>query len=128
MHLFGKFIYILLAIWIGTGTAVSAASPDKVLHYVFMAAETGFDPAVAHDMYSSQVIRSVYETLYTYDYLARPVRLVPSTAESMPVVSDHGKTYTIRLKRGIYFSDDPVFRGTRRELTASDYIYLGMVA
>ena len=123
MHLFGKFIYILLAIWIGTGTAVSAASPDKVLHYVFMAAETGFDPAVAHDMYSSQVIRSVYETLYTYDYLARPVRLVPSTAESMPVVSDHGKTYTIRLKRGIYFSDDPVFRGTRRELTASDYIY-----
>lgn len=124
MRSFVKFFCSLLFALFGTGLLpLHAADPDKVLHYVFMAAETGFDPAVAHDMYSSQVIRSIYETLYTYDYLARPVKLVPSVAESMPVISNHGKTYTITLKKGIYFSRDPVFGGKRRELTASDYIY-----
>ncbi len=106
-----------------TGSFVRAADANKVLHYVFTAAETGFDPAVAHDIYSSQIIRSIYETLYTYDYLARPAKLVPSTAATMPVISDGGKTYTITLKKGIYFADDPVFKGRKRELTAADYIY-----
>ena len=106
-----------------TGSFVRAADANKVLHYVFTAAETGFDPAVAHDIYSSQIIRSIYETLYTYDYLARPAKLVPSTAATMPVISDGGKTYTITLKKGIYFTDDPVFKGRKRELTAADYIY-----
>ncbi len=106
-----------------TGSFVRAADANKVLHYVFTAAETGFDPAVAHDIYSSQIIRSIYETLYTYDYLARPAKLVPSTAATMPAISDGGKTYTITLKKGIYFTDDPVFKGRKRELTAADYIY-----
>ncbi len=124
MRFLVRFVCLLLAVWAGTGIPVAgAANSGKVLRYVFMAPETGFDPAVAHDIYSSQVIRSIYETLYTYDYLARPVRLIPATAETMPVVSDHGKTYTITLKKGIYFSDDPVFGNVRRELTASDYIY-----
>jgi len=100
-----------------------AADPGKVLRYVFPAAETGFDPAVAHDLYSSQVMRSIYETLYTYDYLARPVKLVPLTAAAMPQVTDGGKTYTIRIKKGIYFADDPAFNRRRRELTAEDYVY-----
>jgi len=100
-----------------------AADPGKVLRYVFPAAETGFDPAVAHDLYSSQVMRSIYETLYTYDYLARPVKLVPLTAAAMPQVTDGGKTYTIRIKKGIYFADDPAFNRRHRELIAEDYVY-----
>lgn len=100
-----------------------AADPGKVLRYVFPAAESGFDPAVAHDLYSSQVLRSVYEPLYSYDYLARPAKLVPNTAAAVPEISDGGKTYTIRLKKGIYFASDPAFGGRRRELTAADYVY-----
>ena len=61
--------------------------------------------------------------LYTYDYLARPVKLVPLTASAMPHISHDGKTYTITLKKGIYFADDPAFGGKKRELTADDYIY-----
>src|SRR4029077_7876046 len=34
-----------------------------------------------------------------------------------------GKTWTIRIRPGIYFADDPVFKGQRRELTAADYVY-----
>ncbi len=103
--------------------ALNPADPNKVLHLSFSAPETGFDPAVASDLYSSQVIRSIYETLLTYDYLARPVKLIPGTAASMPKVSADGKTYTITIKKGIYFADDPVFKGKPRELVAADYIY-----
>jgi ABC-type transport system substrate-binding protein len=59
----------------------------------------------------------------TYDYLARPVRIVPQTAEAMPEISDGGRTYLLHLKRGIYFTPDPAFKGKRRELVADDYVY-----
>jgi ABC-type transport system substrate-binding protein len=39
----------------------------------------------------------------------------------MPEVTDGGRTYTLRLKKGVYFSDDPVFEGRKRELTSADY-------
>ncbi len=100
-----------------------AADPTKVLHAVFVAAETGFDPAITRDLYSAQVIQSIFETLYTYDYLARPAKLAPQTAEAMPEIADGGRTYTIRLKKGITFYPDPAFGGKRRELVMADYVY-----
>ena len=30
---------------------------------------------------------------------------------------------TFRIKPGIYFADDPAFKGQKRELTAEDYVY-----
>ena len=103
--------------------AAQAADPDKVLHAVFVAPEAGFDPAITRDLYSAQVVQSIFETLYTYDYLARPAKLVPQTAEALPEIGDGGKTYTIRLKKGIYFYPDPAFGGKRRELSMADYVY-----
>lgn len=100
-----------------------AADAGKVLRYVFPAPETGFDPAVAHDLYSSQIIRSICEPLYAYDYLARPARLLPLTAEGMPEVADGGKTYTVRVKKGIFFAGDDAFNGRARELVAADFAY-----
>lgn len=103
--------------------AVNPANPAKVVRYIFPAAETGFDPAITRDLYSAEVVQSVFETLFTYDYLARPATLVPLTAESLPQVSDDGMTYTIHLKKGIFFNADPAFNGRRRELTMADYVY-----
>lgn len=104
-------------------TPTSPADPDKVLRFVFIAPETGFDPAVTRDLYSQLVNQSIFEPLFTYDYLARPAKLVPLTAEALPEVSTDGKTYTIRLKKGIYFAADPAFNGSKRELTMADYVY-----
>ena len=103
--------------------AQSPADPKKVLRYVFPVAETGFDPAGVHDLYSAHVNGSIFETLFTYDYLASPAKLVPRTAEALPEVSADGLTYTIRLQKGIYFAVDPVFKGKKRELTSTDYVY-----
>jgi ABC-type transport system substrate-binding protein len=100
-----------------------AADMNKVIRHAFPAAETGFDPAGAQDLYSGTIEQAIFETLLTYDYLARPARLVPQTAEAMPQVSNNGKVYTFRIKKGIYFSPDPAFKGKKRELTAEDYAY-----
>jgi oligopeptide transport system substrate-binding protein len=100
-----------------------AAEPVKTLRYIFPAAETGFDPATARDLYSNHVTQAIFETLYTYDYLARPAKLAPLAAAALPQVSADGKTYTIRLKHGILFTPDPAFKGRRRELTMADYVY-----
>jgi len=103
--------------------AAVAADMNKVIRHVFPAAETGFDPAAVQDLYSGTIVQAVFETLLTYDYLARPAKLVPLTAEAMPVVTDGGKTYTIRIRKGIYFTPDPAFKGKKRELVAEDYAY-----
>jgi ABC-type transport system substrate-binding protein len=58
-----------------------------------------------------------------YDYLARPVKLVPRTLEAMPTVLDNGATYVCKFRKGIFFTTDPAFRGKPRELTAADQAY-----
>ena len=55
--------------------------------------------------------------------LASPAKVVPNTAEALPAVADNGRTWTIRVKRGIFFTDDPAFKGKPRELVAADYAY-----
>jgi peptide/nickel transport system substrate-binding protein len=93
------------------------------MHVSFPIAETGFDPQAAGDIYSQYVDRSIFDPLYRYDYLARPYKIITNTATAMPEISSDGKTWTMHVKPGIYFSDDPVFNGKKRELTAADYVY-----
>jgi len=103
--------------------AASGADPNKVLHVAFVAPETGFDPQAASDLYSNYVNREIFDPLYKYDYLARPYKIVPNTAAALPDISADGLTWTIKVRPGIYFSDDPAFKGSKRELTAADYVY-----
>ncbi len=95
----------------------------KVLRITFSTAETGFDPVKVSDYYSGVVIAAIFDPLLTYDYLARPAKLVPNVAAALPQIADNGKTYTFRLKPGIHFTPDPAFKGQPRELTAADYVY-----
>jgi ABC-type transport system substrate-binding protein len=41
----------------------------------------------------------------------------------MPEISADFKTYTVRLREGVFFADDAVFAGKPRELTAQDVVY-----
>jgi ABC-type transport system substrate-binding protein len=95
----------------------------KIVRVAFRVAETGFDPQRIFDRYSVGVCENLFETLVTYDYLARPVKLAPLAAEAVPEPEEGGTRYTFRIKPGIYYSDDPVFRGRRRELVAADVEY-----
>jgi ABC-type transport system substrate-binding protein len=84
----------------------------------------GFDPVKVSDVASSVMICRVYEGLLEYAYLDRPYRVQPMLAEAMPEVSGDGLTYTFRIRKGIFFQDDPCFPGGKgRELTAEDFVY-----
>ena len=112
----------VMAMCLAPGSA-AAADMNKILRISFNAGETGFDPVRVTDTYSNGVTEQIYEPLLTYDYLARPARLTPLTAEAMPQITDNGKTWLFRLKKGIAFQADPAFKGKRRELTVNDYVY-----
>lgn len=101
----------------------AAASNKKVLRYAFPVAESGLDPARIADIYSRTLTAHIFEGLYGYDFLARPIKFKPLTAERMPEVSADFREWTVRIRPGIYFADDPAFKGQRRELVAQDYVY-----
>ena len=125
--IFQRLIPSVIALLCGLCSFTAFAQPtkptEKVFKYAFTAAETGFDPAQLSDLYSRILTANMFDALYTYDYLARPLEIRPNLAAGMPQVSADFKTYTIQLKQGIYFSDDPVFKGRKRELVASDVVY-----
>jgi len=102
---------------------VWGSQPLKVLRVAFPIAEDGFDPVRINDNYSHSVVIHICESLYAYDYLAIPAEIRPLTAEAMPGHSLDYRTWTIRVRPGIYFTPDPAFKGQRRELVAADYVY-----
>ncbi len=98
-------------------------TPKKVLRYAFEVAESGLDPAKISDLYSRILTPHIFEGLYRYDHLARPAKIRPLTADGMPQHSDDYRVWTVKVRPGIYFADDPAFKGKRRELVAQDYVY-----
>ncbi len=87
-------------------------------------APTTLDPVQGANIYANFVIVNAYDTLYSYQYLARPYLLKPNLAVDFPTISPDGLTYTFRLKKGVRFIDDPSFPGGRgREVVAEDFIY-----
>jgi ABC-type transport system substrate-binding protein len=123
MIAFKRCCAVLLLLAAAAGAAAQATEPKKVLRMAYRAAETSFDPATVNDLYSRTVNGHIFEALYTYDHLARPVKYVPLIAADMPAVSADFKVWTVKLRQGIYFQDDPAFKGQRREVTAQDFVY-----
>jgi ABC-type transport system substrate-binding protein len=98
----------------------------QVLNFAVASNIKGLDPANADDLYSNIVIQEVYEGLYAYSYLKRPVVLEPALATSMPKISKDGLIYEIDIKPGVHFIDDPCFEATGgkgREVVAEDFVY-----
>jgi len=84
----------------------------------------GLDPQDIGDTTSASVAGQIFETLYTYAYLERPYRLVPQLAAGMPEIGPDGLSFTVPVRPGVFFADDPCFPGGRgRELVAEDFVY-----
>ncbi|WAC74203.1 ABC transporter substrate-binding protein [Roseateles sp. SL47] len=106
-----------------SGAPVAVAGPEKVLRVAMRVAETGFDPAYVTDLYSRNLVANMFDAPLRYSYLQRPYQLEPSVTDGMPEVLDNATRFIFRIKPGIYFSDDPAFKGKKRELTGADLIY-----
>ena len=103
--------------------SAGALAAEKVLRLQMLSDVEVLDPARAGSLSSLNTIAPLYHQLLTYDYLARPVRMIPYAAESLPQVSADGRTYTLRLRPGLLFAPHPAFGGKPRELVAQDFVY-----
>ena len=123
----GRAALVLIGLLLGAAgmaAAATAAAPAlKVLRYAFPVAESGFDPAQISDLYSATLAANIFDAPLQIAFLARPVRTRPNTLAAMPEVSADFTTFTFTLKPGIFFTDDPAFKGRPRELVAADYVY-----
>ena len=115
-------LILAIALAVAASVASAAADPNKVLRIASPDIET-LDPHQYNDSPSFNVITALYEGLYEWDYLGSPAKLNPVGAVAPPEITDGGKTWTIRVKPGIHFIDDPVFRAKPREVTAQDWVY-----
>jgi ABC-type transport system substrate-binding protein len=123
MRRIAALILLPLALGCAGRLEEDAALRDRTL-YLSTLRIRGFDPAKVSDVPSAQAIQRVYEGLLQISYLDRPYRLEPLLADSMPERSADGLRYTFRLRRGLYFADNPCFPGGRgREVTAEDFVY-----
>jgi oligopeptide transport system substrate-binding protein len=113
---------LIVALIAGSSVSALAADMNKVLR-ISSGDVTSLDPQQGTDLRSTRVASHIFEGLYEFDYLATPAKVIPNTAEAMPQISADGRIWTIKVKRGIRFADDPVFKGKARELVAEDYVY-----
>ncbi|MGD9329545.1 MAG: ABC transporter substrate-binding protein, partial [Cyclobacteriaceae bacterium] len=73
------------------------------------------------DAYSYRIACQIYEGLFKFD--DETLKVIPALAEYFDL-DESSKIYTIKLKEGVYFHDDPCFTdGTGREVTAEDVKY-----
>ena len=65
----------------------------------------------------------IFEAPLAYDYLARPVKLRAAHRGGACPSLGRRPHLDVRIRPGIYFADDPAFKGKKRELVAQDYVY-----
>jgi ABC-type transport system substrate-binding protein len=111
------------ALAVSLGAAVAAQAAPKTLRLAVDTDGDGFDPATYQSTVSALVVSSIFDSPYRFAYLRHGFVPVPNTAAGPPLVSPDGLEWTIEIRRGIYFADDPAFAGRPRELTAADYVY-----
>ncbi|WP_413282964.1 ABC transporter substrate-binding protein [Vibrio sp. MA40-2] len=114
----------LLSLTLMMASGLSYADNAKVFKYSSNGTPTTFDTTQVGTTYSNTIATSVYDTLYEYEYLATPFKLKTNLATTFPVISDDGLIYTIKIKQGVKYADDPAFpSGKGREVVADDFVY-----
>ncbi|HJV72272.1 ABC transporter substrate-binding protein [Ideonella sp.] len=112
-----------IAFALAAGPVGADTAGAKVLRYAIENDITTLDPSGYPDVYSEEVLGSIFEPLYRFDYLARPVKVRPQLAAALPEASADLREFTVRLRHGIFYSDDPAFGGQPREVVAADVVY-----
>ena len=94
--------------------AEGAKNPDTFTYVTIAGGPDTFDPALAYDTASGEVLQNVYETLVFYDG-EKAAEFVPQLAESW-TISDDGTVYTFNIRKDVKFHEGG-------DLTPSDVAY-----
>ncbi|HET9678394.1 MAG TPA: ABC transporter substrate-binding protein, partial [Solirubrobacterales bacterium] len=108
-------VMALVAVAVAVGLSACGGSGEGkeggVLRATFGSFPDYLDPALSHSEEGWTAIYNTYIPLLTYRHAAGKAgsEVVPGLARSLPQVSDGGKTYSLRLRSGLRYSNgDPV--------------------
>lgn len=110
-----------------------------VFHTSFSQQPKTLDPAKSYSSDETLFTANIYEPIMQYDYLARPYRLVPLTAEELPQVKYFDKNmkklpdnasddkiafsqYQIHIRKNIFYQEHPAFAKNKD----GQYIYFNL--
>lgn len=97
-----------------------AIEAQNIFRYNQTGGLTSLDPAFANTQANIRAISQIYNGLFSY---SKVIDAQPEIGEEWEVSYD-GKTYTIYLRKGVYFQDNACFpNGKGREVTAQDFVY-----
>ncbi|HWT94043.1 MAG TPA: ABC transporter substrate-binding protein [Solirubrobacteraceae bacterium] len=84
------------------------------------------DPALSYTQEGWQALWTVYTPLLTYQHEegAGGATLIPGLAEAMPEISEDGKTYTMKLREGLKYSDGKAVKASDFEHTVKRVLNL----
>ena len=110
------------SIFLAAALAVSLASAEAVFRRP-ISRVASMDPLRSSSVPDATAVQLVYETPLEVDYLKRPYTLKPGICE-LPEVDAEGLVYTLKLRPGSRFHDDPCFEGgLGRDVVAEDIVY-----
>jgi peptide/nickel transport system substrate-binding protein len=103
---------------VSCGSGSSSGKEGGTLNGTYAAFPDSLDPALARTQEAWTAMYNTYLPLLTYAHAsgAAGSKVVPGLAESLPKISNGGKTYTLTLRKGLKYSD-----GT--PVKASDFPY-----
>lgn len=82
-----------------------------------------FDPVLADDLGSFNIIGALFDTLVQYDYTKRPYTLKPSMLAEMPRFAKDFRSCRFKLRDDLRFADHPVFKGSSQKITVDDVFF-----
>ena len=93
----------------GSGSGATKGNAKSFANFR-IAYDTGIDfldPALSYTVQGWSIMWNVYLPLLGYKHVNGPAgaTLVPYLAQSMPIVTNGGKTYTMTLRKGLKYSD-----------------------
>jgi oligopeptide transport system substrate-binding protein len=94
---------------------------EKILVFPLRNEIITIDPHLSYDLNSNLITYQVYDTLYGYHYLKRPLTHEAILAEDLPQLMDDGKTYQIKIKKNIYYHPGK-FIPEGRQVKAQDFV------
>ncbi|HOD81860.1 MAG: Oligopeptide-binding protein OppA precursor [Planctomycetes bacterium ADurb.Bin126] len=102
---------------------------EEIAAYDTLPAEVkSIDPVTAGDTTSAAIQGAIYESLYTYHYLVRPVMLAPQLADGWPTESQDRLTYTFKIRPDIFYQPNECFglypggKPRSRTVKAEDFV------
>lgn len=113
-------------VWILLSSCQQSIDNDingRIFRYAVGDPIASLDPVHASLPTTRMLVGSIYDTLFRFQYLARPYQISLGLAAGFPKISEDGLSYEITLREGVLFHADPAISNQQREVTANDVAY-----